>query len=184
MDVARHLVALGTDADCPGESVTLGPLRLQKLLYYSQGWTLGLLGRPLFADPIEAWRQGPVVPAVAGPFATIPRGLTLTDFGPCEELAEVEARLVAMIWREHARYTPCQLAAMTRSEAPWRDAFATGERAEITTLAMTEFFGAEQAKYRKNGWPTPAEVWRADSEVDETSGVDARTLFAQLLRGV
>ena len=45
----------------PDESVLVSPLRLQKLLYYCQGWSLALLGRPLFRQPIEAWMNGPVV---------------------------------------------------------------------------------------------------------------------------
>jgi uncharacterized phage-associated protein len=38
--------------------------KLQKLLYYAQGYALALLGRPLFRDRIEAWDHGPVVPGV------------------------------------------------------------------------------------------------------------------------
>lgn len=35
-------------------------LKLQKLLYYAQGYSLALLGRP-FDDPICAWDHGPAV---------------------------------------------------------------------------------------------------------------------------
>lgn len=30
-------------------------LKLQKLVYYAQGFSLALCGRPLFAERIEAW---------------------------------------------------------------------------------------------------------------------------------
>jgi len=36
-------------------------MRLQKLLYYSQAWSLVWDKRPLFAPKIEAWANGPVV---------------------------------------------------------------------------------------------------------------------------
>ena len=39
-------------------------LKLQKLLYYSQGCFLALRDEPLFDSPIEAWTYGPVVPEV------------------------------------------------------------------------------------------------------------------------
>ena len=39
-------------------------LRLQKLLYFAQGWHLARFGRPLFDASIEAWPYGPVVPEV------------------------------------------------------------------------------------------------------------------------
>src|ERR1700733_13492521 len=36
--------------------------KLQKLVYYSQAWSLVWDQRPLFADRIEAWANGPVCP--------------------------------------------------------------------------------------------------------------------------
>ena len=41
-----------------------GDVQLQKLVYYSQAWTLAWDGVPLFPERIEAWRLGPVVPAI------------------------------------------------------------------------------------------------------------------------
>src|SRR5215813_5920217 len=35
---------------------------LQKLVYYCQGWSLARSGQPMFPEPIEAWRDGPVSP--------------------------------------------------------------------------------------------------------------------------
>ena len=43
-------------------------LKLQKLLYYVQGWHLGIYGEPVFSQPIQAWIHGPVVPYVFGKF--------------------------------------------------------------------------------------------------------------------
>ena len=37
-------------------------LKLQKLVYYAQGFTLAVTGKPLFNEEIEAWQHGPVVP--------------------------------------------------------------------------------------------------------------------------
>lgn len=37
-------------------------MKLQKLVYYAQAWSLVWDERPLFADEIQAWRNGPVVP--------------------------------------------------------------------------------------------------------------------------
>jgi uncharacterized phage-associated protein len=36
-------------------------MKLQKLLYYSQAWSLVWDDRPLFSSKIEAWANGPVV---------------------------------------------------------------------------------------------------------------------------
>ena len=37
-------------------------MQVLKLVYYCHAWMLGLYGRPLIRQPIEAWRYGPVVP--------------------------------------------------------------------------------------------------------------------------
>ena len=36
-------------------------MKLQKLLYYMQGYHVAALGQPLFSEAIEAWEHGPVV---------------------------------------------------------------------------------------------------------------------------
>ena len=39
-------------------------MKLQKMLYYQQGFHLAYYGTPLFDEEIEAWMYGPVVPCV------------------------------------------------------------------------------------------------------------------------
>src|SRR3954467_14546921 len=39
-------------------------MKLQKLVYYSQAWSLVWDEEPLFKEPIQAWANGPVVPAL------------------------------------------------------------------------------------------------------------------------
>ncbi|MDR1039510.1 MAG: DUF4065 domain-containing protein [Deltaproteobacteria bacterium] len=39
-------------------------LKIQKLLYFAQGWHLAYFSEPLFSDSIEAWKHGPVVKSV------------------------------------------------------------------------------------------------------------------------
>ncbi|MDQ8202793.1 type II toxin-antitoxin system antitoxin SocA domain-containing protein [Pelagicoccus sp. SDUM812003] len=52
LDVAAYIV------ERLGEISTM---KLQKLVYYSQAWSLVWDERPLFKEPIEAWANGPVV---------------------------------------------------------------------------------------------------------------------------
>ena len=56
-DVANYLLSL---AD-PLEGDLISHLKLQKLLYYSQGVSLALRNQPLFNNKILAWAHGPVV---------------------------------------------------------------------------------------------------------------------------
>jgi uncharacterized phage-associated protein len=39
-------------------------LKLQKLLYYAQGWFMANYDEPLFGDDIEAWKHGPVIESI------------------------------------------------------------------------------------------------------------------------
>jgi uncharacterized phage-associated protein len=51
-DVAAYIIAKLRSVDA---------MKLQKLLYYSQAWSLVWDSRPLFSPKIEAWANGPVV---------------------------------------------------------------------------------------------------------------------------
>lgn len=43
-----------------GATGHIDPLKLQKLLYFTNGWWLGLTGEPLLTDKPQVWRYGPV----------------------------------------------------------------------------------------------------------------------------
>ncbi|WJM85671.1 DUF4065 domain-containing protein [Dickeya chrysanthemi] len=48
-----------------GEIKELTPMKLQKLLFYTQSWHLKLLnGTPLFDDQFARWKFGPVIPSL------------------------------------------------------------------------------------------------------------------------
>src|ERR1044071_4359251 len=60
---ARYILRRMHDSGEP-----ISNLKLQKLLYYAQGWHLALRNEPLFHERIEAWVHGPAVPPVYGHF--------------------------------------------------------------------------------------------------------------------
>lgn len=55
--VANRFLELAEDADD-----ALTPMQILKLVYIAHGWMLGLYGRPLVSDDIQAWQYGPVIP--------------------------------------------------------------------------------------------------------------------------
>ena len=46
------------------EGIEINHLKLQKLLYIGQGWSLSLKHQVLFREPVESWQYGPIVSAV------------------------------------------------------------------------------------------------------------------------
>lgn len=55
-DIANYFLSKGEKFG--KRSIT--PLKIQKLVYYAQGFYLALFNKPLFNEKIEAWQHGPV----------------------------------------------------------------------------------------------------------------------------
>jgi uncharacterized phage-associated protein len=58
-ELAKYIIWFANQS---GELIT--NLKLQKLLYYAQGWHLAHYGEHLFDDKFEAWVHGPVIPSI------------------------------------------------------------------------------------------------------------------------
>lgn len=54
--VANYILELGER-----EGIPISPMKLQKLVYYCQGWHLAITGHSLLDEQVEAWPYGPVV---------------------------------------------------------------------------------------------------------------------------
>jgi uncharacterized phage-associated protein len=50
------------------QNKTLTPMKVQKLVYFANGWHLALKGTPLIDEQVEAWKFGPVIPSLYSAF--------------------------------------------------------------------------------------------------------------------
>lgn len=113
-DVAAYLME-GVEEPC-------STLKLQSLLYYSQGWHLARTGEALFQDPLQAWPLGPVAAEVfrkhQGQFLAV-RPWPYGDLAlpTSEEKATIDAVLAT-----YGALSGQALSAMTLSEPPWAQA--------------------------------------------------------------
>lgn len=118
--------------------------KLQKLVYYAQAWSLVWDERPLFQARIEAWANGPVVPALYHEH----RGLFKVSSWPKGDPAQLnrsERETVDAVMEFYGSKTAQWLSDLTHAERPWREArgsLAPSERGtQIIALdSMHEYY--------------------------------------------
>ena len=140
--VARYLIWLAYKEP---ERAPITHLHLQKLLYYMQGWSLAMRGRPIFDEAIEAWKYGPVVPEVYKKFADYKAESFPASEGREGALGPDDAGFVESVWGHYKRYSANELRRMTHSERPWLEARGdcrSDERCqtELGQVSMRSFF--------------------------------------------
>jgi len=153
LDTARYLVLLSEQQE---EAEPVTNLRLQKLLYYVQGWSLAARQRPMFADRIEAWRHGPVVPSVYAKVRNESQPIEVADLGVPDSLSEQDERFIHAIWDHYKKFAANELRRMTHAERPWRKAWGNlapddSGNEVITPESMRDFFIEEQARQANDG---------------------------------
>lgn len=112
-DVAKYIVAFFQSA---GDPVT--NLKLQKLLYYVQGWHLAVHGRPVFQERLEAWIHGPVQPAVYGEYKHF-RWNPITDEVVRPQMDSDTASVINEVLSVFGTDSGYELERRTHTEPPW-----------------------------------------------------------------
>lgn len=96
-------------------------LKLQKLLYYAQGWYLGLYGEPLFREKLQAWIHGPVQPRVWRRFKEYGPHAIQEDPSDVDLPQDVKRHLTE-VFDAYGSFSAWELQRMTHSEPPWQKA--------------------------------------------------------------
>ena len=117
IDIAKKIVCR-TDVE---HGDTISNLKLQKLLYYMQGFHLALFDAPFFNETIEAWTYGPVVPVVFREFKRY-QNRAINPGNYCDELVltDDEQQMFDTVYDEYNRFSAVALMQMTHSEGPWK----------------------------------------------------------------
>ena len=113
--VGRHFLSIPRDES--GDLIS--NLKLQKLLYYSQGCWVALNGvaSPLFHDKIYAWKHGPVVRTVYNHYAKFGSDALPQEAQP--PLKPDVRPFLDEIYRVFGKFSAWKLREMTHQEAPW-----------------------------------------------------------------
>jgi len=118
LSVAQYIIDLCARS---GINSSLTPMQVLKLVYLAHGWMLGIHGRPLVSDDIEAWTYGPVIPVLyeairryrSGPVASVEGAVPLS-------LDQAEQDVIAQVCDIYGRRTGMELSQLTHQEgSPW-----------------------------------------------------------------
>lgn len=140
-DVAAYIIdkqVEKTDSGIPA-------MKLQKLVYYAQAWSLVWDEKPLFSDRIEAWANGPAVPSL---YETLYGQFMIVGVkGNPNVFTDVERETIDSVLKYYGDKSSQWLTDLVRNEEPWieaRKGLMIGERGnhEISLAAMAEYYGS------------------------------------------
>ena len=126
-----------------------GPMttwKLQKLVYYSQAWSLVWDDDELFPEEIEAWANGPVVRDLYNAHRRSFRVGSVRRGDP-DALSKDQRETVDAVLKYYGDKSPQWLSDLTHTEDPWRLARANvddGERGDtiIRKESLAEYYGS------------------------------------------
>ncbi|WP_018676524.1 Panacea domain-containing protein [Riemerella columbina] len=96
------------------------PLKLQKLLFYSQVWYFAKYKNLLFKDEIQAWVLGPVVRNVWDKYKFIKRGSLINERFIEKDISDKAViSHLNEIWDVYGGYTGLELVDLTHDETLW-----------------------------------------------------------------
>jgi uncharacterized phage-associated protein len=120
-------------------------MKLQKLVYYSQAWSLVWDEEPLFDEEIQAWANGPVVPALYSRHQGL---FKLREWnGTPEKLTETQRETILKVLEFYGDMPSQTLSSLTHQEDPWlkaREGLGIGERGNrvISLSDMAEYYSS------------------------------------------
>ena len=120
-DVAEFYIAMYEDSE---DRMT--NLRINRFLYFAQGWCIARLGRPLFDEEIQAWRYGPVIPSVYETYKVCGRNpvecIEKDDY--LDAFSSDEIDLMIDVAMEYGRFSTSALASISHAEGtPWAETY-------------------------------------------------------------
>ena len=143
IDIADFYISLANSL--PDNSID--NLKLNKLLYFAQGWHMVKLHKPLFMDEIEAWDYGPVIPAVYHAFKCCganPIEEPLDKFDE-KRLSEDTLSLLLDVYNEYGRYTGWALKDLTHQpDTPWSKVYERGMNRRISQEDIEAYFKTQK----------------------------------------
>lgn len=137
IEISNKIIA-NTDI---AQGETISNLKLQKLLYYLQGFFIAVFDKKLFEESIEAWQYGPVVRESYFHFKDFgSASISLNETEKIIDLPINESELFDEVMTEYGQFSAIKLMNMTHEELPWKKTFNENPQGEITYGILKEYF--------------------------------------------
>ena len=97
------------------------PMQLIKLAYIANGYMLGLHGKTLFDEKVQAWRYGPVIPSIYKAVRNF-GGNKIENLDDVEkgDFTKEEQEVMELVARIYGKYDGITLSSAThKPETPW-----------------------------------------------------------------
>lgn len=134
IDVANGFINLTE----PEKGDLISNLKVQKLLYYAQGFHLAMYNKPFFEEEIHAWLYGPVVPETYHLFKEYGSGpISLNPEFNFDQFSEEQIELFSEIHTVYGQFSAIKLMDMTHNESPW---LSVPLKAVISKDSMASYF--------------------------------------------
>lgn len=147
--VANKILEVAKESSDP--SVT--PMQLIKLAYLCHGWMLGLYGRPLLSESVEAWQYGPVVRSIykaVSKHRDKPVEYPIKNmFGHSanEEFDEAELDIIQQVYRIYGGWSGLSLSNLTHQPGtPWSIVWSGKGKNSVISNDLIESHFKEKAR--------------------------------------
>lgn len=128
----------------------LSTMKLQKLCYYAQAWSLVWDDAELFPEEFEAWANGPVCSSLfkshKGSYRISESSILKSDLSG-DELTDLQKESIDIVLNTYGDKNSQWLSTLTHMEAPWQIArigYAPGDNCAviITKESMAMYYGS------------------------------------------
>lgn len=143
LDVAKYLINNSYEI--------LTPLHVNKLVFFSHGWNLGMFGHSLISDTVEAWEYGPVIPSIYKEFKKynkrkIERNEYIKNNRKYADIfamfSETDKQIMNQVIDTYSKRSGAELIAIThRDGSPWDQCYIPDVRGiEIPNHLIEEYY--------------------------------------------
>lgn len=156
-DVADFFISLGNAEN----EDPMTNMRINKLMYFAQGFHLQRFGTPLFKDEIKAWKYGPVVESIYRKYHPTGRNI-ITECSPNFNISGFSADDIQLLLDVYNKYRSLSTSRLVEksheANTPWARTYVDGENRTIGLPLIKEYFNNHSPLKSSNFIPKNMEI--------------------------